>query len=559
MFDRIHILDCFCDSESGRTLYGTGRKALSRAFRNRFVELHFGDMPQDELETILTTRCVIAPSYAQRLVNVYRKLTEQRQQSRMFEARHGFITLRDMFRWASRGAVGYQELAEHGYMLLAERVRNPGEKVVVKSVLEKVMQVKIDENELYSVERLEAMPEYQAYLTLMDDSSGSNTAARLPRLAWTHAMRRLFILVALCLRHHEPVLLVGETGCGKTTVCQILAATKRQELRMVNCHQNTETSDLLGGQRPLRDRARISHEARTRLLDVMNELSHIPEFSQQVTALAASDDNDNDDDDGSLEGMPLMNLKTVWNKLLEPKNPILLLIQEYAQSHPELAQKISLMNEVLVRSNLLFEWCDGPLVQAMKKGDLFLLDEISLADDSVLERLNSVLEPSRFLMLAEKASSSQSTITKSDSDDNIETLTATDGFEFLATMNPGGDYGKRELSPALRNRFTELWVPAISGRSDLELILSQRLSEKLTKLSTSITTTTNIDERNVEKCSRLILDYVFWLVKTLAPSISKSSSSKINSASDHDTLVLSVISLRDYLAWTYFIASTQGW
>lgn len=25
-------------------------------------------------------------------------------------------------------------------------------------------------------------------------------------------------------------------------------------------------------------------------------------------------------------------------------------------------------------------------------------------------------------------------------------------------MNPGGDFGKRELSPALRNRFTEIWV-----------------------------------------------------------------------------------------------------
>lgn len=25
-------------------------------------------------------------------------------------------------------------------------------------------------------------------------------------------------------------------------------------------------------------------------------------------------------------------------------------------------------------------------------------------------------------------------------------------------MNPSGDYGKKELSPALRNRFTEIWV-----------------------------------------------------------------------------------------------------
>ena len=45
---------------------------------------------------------------------------------------------------------------------------------------------------------------------------------------------------------------------------------------------------------------------------------------------------------------------------------------------------------------------DGPLVQAMRDGTMFLIDEISLADDSVLERLNSVLEPERTLLLAEK-------------------------------------------------------------------------------------------------------------------------------------------------------------
>lgn len=36
----------------------------------------------------------------------------------------------------------------------------------------------------------------------------------------------------------------------------------------------------------------------------------------------------------------------------------------------------------------LFEWHDGPLVRAMKEEGVFLMDEISLADDSVLERLN---------------------------------------------------------------------------------------------------------------------------------------------------------------------------
>ena len=88
----------------------------------------------------------------------------------------------------------------------------------------------------------------------------------------------------------------------------------------------------------------------------------------------------------------------------------------------------------------LFEWCDGPLVLAMREGAIFLADEISLADDSVLERLNSVLEPERTLVLAEKGSEGDVKIQQS-----IAQIVAKDGFQLFATMNPGGDYGKKEV------------------------------------------------------------------------------------------------------------------
>lgn len=54
-------------------LYG-GRKQLSRAFRNRFVELHFGELPFDELEQILHQRCSLPLSYAKKMVKVMREL-----------------------------------------------------------------------------------------------------------------------------------------------------------------------------------------------------------------------------------------------------------------------------------------------------------------------------------------------------------------------------------------------------------------------------------------------------------------------------------------------------
>lgn len=39
----------------------------------------------------------------------------------------------------------------------------------------------------------------------------------------------------------------------------------------------------------------------------------------------------------------------------------------------------------------IFEWVDGPLLNALINGHMFLADEISLAEDSVLERFNSIL------------------------------------------------------------------------------------------------------------------------------------------------------------------------
>jgi midasin (ATPase involved in ribosome maturation) len=82
----------------------------------------------------------------------------------------------------------------------------------------------------------------------------------------------------------------------------------------------------------------------------------------------------------------------------------------------------------------------------MQQGGLLLIDEISLANDSVLERLNSVFEEGRTLIVTEK--SSQEAVK----------VQAHPEFNMVATMNPSGDFGKKELSPALRNRMTEIWV-----------------------------------------------------------------------------------------------------
>lgn len=116
-----------------------GRKVLSRAFRSRFLELHIDDIPDGELAEILEKRCAIAPSYAAKLVAVQRELQRRRNAHSVFAGKHGFITPRDLFRWAERGAVGYEQLATDGCVLLGERLRTAAERAEVVGVVQKVM------------------------------------------------------------------------------------------------------------------------------------------------------------------------------------------------------------------------------------------------------------------------------------------------------------------------------------------------------------------------------------------------------------------------------------
>lgn len=46
-------------------------------------------------------------------------------------------------RWAERGAVGYEALAEDGALVLGERLRDAGERAKVVGVLHKVMRTNV--------------------------------------------------------------------------------------------------------------------------------------------------------------------------------------------------------------------------------------------------------------------------------------------------------------------------------------------------------------------------------------------------------------------------------
>lgn len=433
-------------------LYG-GRKTLSRAFKNRFIELHFSEIPKPELEIILEKRCLIPKSYAQKMVKTMSEL----QMNRRSTSKNNF-TLRDLFRWGNRYSFAdkrlledtkydwNQHLIDEGYLVLSSKVRNSFEVKIIEDALFTNFRKRILIENLFSLNENTSKVTRQILENVLNHKNFLN-------IVWTMDMRRMAILTAKALQFDEPVLLVGPTGCGKTTICQILSDIQSRKLRILNCHMHTEGADFLGGLRPFRDRS-------------------------------------NEDDE----------------------------------------------QQVFIKDKQLFEWSDGPLILSMLEGGYFLADEISLAEDSVLERLNCVLEPERTILLAEKGGVNENFIFDSENKNKTSgfVIQATSGFQLLATMNPGGDFGKKELSPALRNRFTEIWCRPTESSDDLI-----RIAEHSLALGFNLKF-----EDLADKEKALLNNYAKIIIRTV--EILKVTVEKLN------------FSIRDVLAWVSFIGKNSN-
>lgn len=124
-----------------------------------------------------------------------------------------------------------------------------------------------------------------------------------------------------------------------------------------------------------------------------------------------------------------------------------------------------------------------------------------------------ILEPERTILLAEKGGLSEN-------DYSGHTVVAEKNFQFIGTMNPGGDFGKKELSPALRNRFTEIWADNSVNKFEcyLEIIchnvkVPQHIRNDLSEIMTSFLKWFNEKEfgKRVTISTRDVLSWVNFI------------------------------------------------
>jgi midasin len=329
-------------------------------------------------------------------------------------------------------------------------------------------------------------------------------------------------LLSHAFKNKEPVLFIGETGTGKTTVCQMYAAQHGQHIKILNCHQSTETADIIGGLRPIRNREgilkNIENDIKDLYLNLTNKFVSIKDKIEQDLSsffLKSLNLNYSYSHDELTSAFDI--LFKIYDDNVTGSSPVKKLKTSEVQSNIE--EDCKKIKESFVKYSSMFEWFDGPLVTSMKEGHIFVLDEINLAEDAIIERLNSVLESNREITLAEKGGY------------DSEKIVAHPNFRLVATMNPSGDFGKRELSPALRSRFTEIWVPSKITRDNISPILVELL-DKLHEF---------IDPNIV---ANQIVDFI------------ENINSNLFSNYDRFNQIAIKITIRDIINWANFI---NGW
>lgn len=325
--------------------------------------------------------------------------------------------------------------------------------------------------------------------------------------AYTRHDLKLLEKLACCVKLNEPVLLVGETGSGKTTSIQEIANLLDKKLIVQNLSLSTDTGDLLGGYRPITIKQLMitayesfielfqktfSNLQNENYLKIVSNLLHQQKWNQLIVAFQKAVISS----DQKIQ----QQLDTLTSTLSSSSSTFVYLLdmQLKWKKFNEKIQKLKI-NLPKIDHGFAFASIDGLLVQAMKKGYWLLLDEINLATSETLQSLSNLLEnqienefeqsvafeKSNSTGTEPSALSSGSNSSKTNVKGlNVAHITGSNeqifrhpDFRIFAAMNPPTDVGKRELPSTLRCRFTEIYTPEMLNSQDLEQVVYRYMSD----------------------------------------------------------------------------------
>lgn len=473
------------------TGYHKRRSQSCDILAKHLLDINIEPLSNSELHEVIATLFPTLKTITNRIVSVFQEFTKEQEESGLYKSRR-LISTRDLFKWCSRAIIDYDvssntsalKILQDGIDIFCCSQRDKETRLNLAKVISSHLGI-IQENAIYFC------TQYKPNLSLTPDilRAGRATIKRsntIPdcnvKFCFTRPSSCLVENIMCCIAANEPVLLVGETGTGKTSTVQFLARTLGQELIVINMNQQSDSADLLGGFKPVdlklvvgpirkefeeifksfynveRNKTFLGHIAYCYNSKLYIELMLLMKRSYEAAIIRLKN-----------ESAETIALGEKRKKQADKNVAKLSLNKDFLNKWQNFGRKLEKLELQLKHKNALaFTFIEGSLVKAVEKGQWVLLDEINLANAETLECLSGLLEGLHgSLNLLERG--------------DKKPIKRHPNFTLFACMNPSTDVGKKDLPSGLRNRFTEFFVDKLTDKTDLLLLANSYLEAKSMK------------------------------------------------------------------------------
>ena len=316
-----------------------------------------------------------------------------------------------------------------------------------------------------------------------NNNLNNNNDQTQQNFALTKYSYKLLERVAVCVSQNESILLVGETGTGKTTSIQELANILNKKLIVQNLSLSTDVSDLLGGYRPVSMKQLFlpMYEIFIRLFNITLSSSNNTEYLTIVSKfyssslwrkllkafLKAADQaikklNKKSNKINTTTIIDTTTTSTTTTSTTNTTTTTLTILEQWITFRNKIERYE--VNLTKIEYGFAFQFIDGLLIDALRSGNWVLLDEINLASSETLQALSGILDTNTVLYLTDSRSG------------ELVPIQRHEDFRIFAAMNPPTDVGKKELPSSLLGRFTEIYTEELIDPSDLYIVVEKYLN-----------------------------------------------------------------------------------
>ena len=439
---------------------GGGRKGLPKSFLNRFTKVYVDTLCENDLQLIVASRFPSEAAVEGMLdfnSKVHRAIIEESSFGR--SGAPWEFNLRDVFRWCELSSsdcrCDSQKRFRFARDLYFQRFRTLEDREQVQSIYHDVFGVcTVRPSKLrVSGSRFQigdvVLP--RKHFRLSDQYADNGFEVSLP-LGLLEPMEA----VARCVGMSWPCLLVGPASTRKTSLVNTLADLSNTTVIEIALSSSSDVSELIGCFEQTDALDQFVGFAKS-LISLTKEVivsSHSSSGTERLSSLLLSLQHHlevtHETVDEALEcALQLATGLTFFGSTLEFCSQ-----KSKAARLAETFQSLKTNQQYTERNEAHFAWKDGVLVEAMTQGHWLHLKNANLCPSSVLDRLNPVMEPGGYLLLAECGADETT-------NSSHRVVRCHPDFRVFLSMNP--DYG--EVSRAMRNRCVEIAILE-SGDSD---------------------------------------------------------------------------------------------